>query len=646
MTSLTRLGVRFGRHTATYASGSFVSVLLGFASFAVLTRFLSPDEFGELAVLLVFSSLLAVIYPIGLLQGAFAWVFGSSGEEEADDEEGTGAGVGGQRQALSTALLLIALVGAVGTLVITAFLPFFSDIVTGDRDDEQLVFIAACSGWLGAVWRFMHNVPRLERKPALFVTLTALRPALVLGVGIPLVATGHGVRGAVLGVAIGTALAMVIGLILTRDSYRLAFNWADVKGVARAGRPFIVVIAALWILHNSDVYLLSRTVPNDDVGIYRVASRVASLMAYFSSAFLMAWGPLSHTSTFKAIRDEHGHGDVSSTVTTYYVISCLSLFLILSAGADVLVRIVAPGYGNAAGLMPVIALGFLAYGSFVLVYRISRFRMRRTAYVSLSLTAAAVLNVSALLLIPRIGAYGAAVATILGPAVAIVGMLTLSQRGSHPIPFDWRRIGVAVASATLCVGLIVLATHLGPIPRVTIELGALLLFAGLMFITNTLPREHLGAIRAVAGGLIPRRRDADHIRSAIAELPEEERASLESLVRRGRPPGVAAALNGRTEDDVRADAVAALRRIGGLEDEERRPADPTLAAYLLEPAAVAEHDAQARWLWSNGVSPGEIDMLEATLEDVRAGGATVWGDPAAEPVDRPQPARLPAQDTP
>src|SRR3954470_13862575 len=112
MSSMTRLGVRFGRHTATYASGSVVSLVLGFASFAILTRFLSPDEFGVLAVLLLFSSLLAVLYPLGLLQGAFAWVFGSSGEEEAEDAERAGVGVGGQRAALSTALLLIALVGA------------------------------------------------------------------------------------------------------------------------------------------------------------------------------------------------------------------------------------------------------------------------------------------------------------------------------------------------------------------------------------------------------------------------------------------------------------------------------------------------------------------------------------------------------
>jgi O-antigen/teichoic acid export membrane protein len=644
MSSMTRLGVRFGRHTATYASGSVVSLVLGFATFAILTRFLSPDEFGVLAVLMLFASLLGVLYTLGLLQGAFAWVFGSAGEEEADDSEGAGVGVGGQRPALTTALLLIALVGAVGTLVIAAFLPFFSHIVTGDRDDEELVLIAACSGALGAVWRFIHNVPRLERRPGLFVGLTAVRPLFVLAVGIPLVATGHGVRGAVSGVAIGTALAVVAGLVVTRRSYRLAFNLADVKGIARAGRPFIVVIAALWILHNSDVYLLSRTVSNDDVGIYRVASRVASLMSYFVSAFLMAWGPLSHTSTFKAIRDEHGHGDVSSTVTTYFVISALAVFLFLAAAADVLVRVAAPSYADAAGLMPVIALGFMAYGSFVLVYRISRFRLRRTAYVGLSLTAAVVLNVSALLLIPHIDAYGAAVATILGPAVATVGMLALSQRGANPIPFDWRRIVAAFAIGGLCISLVVLASTLDTGARLLIELGALALFPVLLYVTGTLPREHLGAIRAVSAGLIPRRRGPEYIGERVAELPPEERASLETMVRRGTPPAAAAGRGGRSADEVRGEAVDALRRLSGLEEEERRPADATLAAYLLEPAAVAEHDAQARWLWSNGVSPGEIDLLEATLEDVRAAGHAVWGEPP-DPPDRSQPAPLPAQDT-
>jgi O-antigen/teichoic acid export membrane protein len=644
MSSLTRLGVRFGRHTATYASGSAVSLVLGFASFAILTRFLAPDEFGVLAVLLLFSALLTVLYPLGLLQGAFAWVFGSSGEEETDDSRGAGVGIGGQRPALTTALLLIALIGAVGTAVIAAFLPFFTHLVTGNRDDEELVLIAAGSGALGAVWRFIHNVPRLERHPGLFVALTAVRPILVLAVGIPLVATGHGVRGAVLGVAIGTALAVATGLVLTRRSYQPAFNWSDVKGVARAGRPFVVVIAALWVLHNSDVYLLSRTVSNDDVGIYRVASRVASVMSYFVSAFLMAWGPLSHTSTFRAIRDEHGHGDVSRTLTTYFVISALAVFLFLAAAADVLVRIAAPSYGDAAGLMPVIALGFMAYGTFLLVYRISRFRLRRTAYVALSLVAAVVLNVSALLLIPHIDAYGAAVATILGPAVATAGMLALSQRGPNPIPFDWRRIVVAVAIGALCISLVVLASTLPTGGRVALELSSLALFPVLVVVTDTLPREHLGAIRAVSAGLIPRRRSPEYIGDRVAELAPEERASLEVMVRHGTPPTTSTGLNGRSADEVRGDAVDALRRLSGLQEEERRSADPTLAAYLLEPAAVAEHDARARWLWSNGVSPGEIDLLEATLADVRAAGDAVWGE-QPDPPDWSQPARLPAQDT-
>jgi hypothetical protein len=172
----------------------------------------------------------------------------------------------------------------------------------------------------------------------------------------------------------------------------------------------------------------------------------------------------------------------------------------------------------------------------------------------------------------------------------------------------------------------------------------LALFPVLLLVTDTLPRDHVGAIRAVSAGLIPRRRSAEYIGDRVGQLPPEERASLESLVRGGASPAMVAARGGRSADEVRGEAVDALRRLSGLDEEERRPADATLAAYLLEPAAVAEHDAQARWLWSNGVSPGEIDLLEATLADVRAAGDTAWGEPP-DPLDRSQPTRLPAQDT-
>ena len=51
----------------------------------MVTRFLGPAEFGQLALLLVFAAFLTVFYNVGTLQGTFIWVFGSAGEEDVDN---------------------------------------------------------------------------------------------------------------------------------------------------------------------------------------------------------------------------------------------------------------------------------------------------------------------------------------------------------------------------------------------------------------------------------------------------------------------------------------------------------------------------------------------------------------------------------
>ena len=65
--------------------GAVITFVLALISIIVTTRFLTPAEFGELALLLTFAAFLTVIYNVGILQGTFTYVFGSAGEEEVDD---------------------------------------------------------------------------------------------------------------------------------------------------------------------------------------------------------------------------------------------------------------------------------------------------------------------------------------------------------------------------------------------------------------------------------------------------------------------------------------------------------------------------------------------------------------------------------
>ena len=122
-------------------------------------------------------------------------MFGSSGEEEIDDDTEEAAS-GTKRRALGTGLTTTAALTAIGTVLVVALAPWLAEMMLGDRERSELIVIAAASGAAGALWRFVSNILRMERKPRAYVVLNSVRPVLVVGTVIPLVASGGGVEGA------------------------------------------------------------------------------------------------------------------------------------------------------------------------------------------------------------------------------------------------------------------------------------------------------------------------------------------------------------------------------------------------------------------------------------------------------------------
>jgi O-antigen/teichoic acid export membrane protein len=616
---LTAVAERLGRDTALFTTGSVATLFLGLVNVAVLTRFISPSDFGRLALLLFFAALLTVLYNLGSLQGAFNFVFGSSGEEEAEavDEDRVAAD---KRAALGTALLMTAALSLAGTALVVPLAAPLSELILGDSGESHLVVLAAVSGGLGAWWRLLVNIPRLERRPVVFVVLSNLRVVFVLAVTIPLVVDGGDVEGALIGTTAGTLAALLVGAVVTRKSFILAFSRADATEIVRMGGIFVPVVVAFWVVHNGDLFILSRFVSDEDVGIYRVAWRIASIGSYFVSAFLMAWAPLARTSLFAAAtgagsRKVEGPNILGGWMATYFALTSFGLVLTLAVGADTLVRVAGPSYSPAAPLIPLLGLSFAAYGGFIVMFRSVRFPGRQATYVRLAVCCALIFLVAAITLIPAFGVYGAAVSPLIGFGAGCAGIAWLGRRSPFPTEFGWSRIVTAGALAlTLLLAEKALATVTGP-GQPAIALLALLLYPVALVGTGVVPRSHLGPLSLTARALLPWW-SPPRGQSALESLDAGDRALLASLLGEPGSAGDVASVLGVTDKEVHRRLVAALRRAGGLV-EGSPDLDASIGAYLLSREPVAERDARARGLWAKGVQPAELDALESGAEAFR-----------------------------
>src|SRR3954462_4733003 len=100
----------------------------------------------------------------------------------------------------------------------------------------------------------------------------------------------------------------------------------------------------------------------------------------------MAWAPLVQTPPFAAAVKSRGKEALGGRLLTYFVMVGILLILLMTAAADGLVRIAPPAYGAAAPLIPLIGGGFLSYGLFISIYRLSSFPKKRAAYVGAAIT--------------------------------------------------------------------------------------------------------------------------------------------------------------------------------------------------------------------------------------------------------------------
>lgn len=617
-----RLGLQLTNHVVLYATSAGITFAIALVNLAVLTRFLSLDEFGLLAVLMVFAALLTIVYNLVSLQGTFALVYRGGGEDEIaveDEDEGT-APQGDKRRILTTGLLLTFAISVAGT-VLTCLAAGSLTHVLGDVP-ASWVRMAAFSGAAGAVWRFAINVLRFERRPGSFVALSALRPIAVLGLSVPLVIEGHGVEGVLFATAVGTLLACLVVLAVSAHSYALGIDLPVLRSIGKRGTYLVPVIVAFWVVHNVDLYLVSVFAEESDTAQYRVAARIAAGMSYFVSAFLMAWMPLSRTLVHQAVESRHGSAATAGTMILYYWATALWAVLGLALLSDALVKVAPATYGPAAPLIPIVAAGFVAYGVFIVLHRTVVVPRKSRMYIWLAALAAVLFLAAGLILVPIYGAYGAAVAPIIGFGLVAAIQLYLSQRGEQPLDLPFVRLAAITLVLALTLAFGYAAGEISEEMRLLVAVVLVITFPLLLARLGLVEIPSLGELRAVG-----RRAREAPFRERIPGLDSPEWELAGRLLRDGDTASDVARDRGSSEEEMLTGFSQLVEGVAAqlLPPEVRVEA----ARYLLMkgPTAIVD-DAGAR-LVAAGVEPLTLIDLETARDVVgRELGGRRRGDPS------------------
>ena len=456
---------RLGKDIAIYGGTDFLFRFTQLLAVPIYAHLLSLSDFGILSLLTVSSTLLGMVAALGQSNAVQRFYF----DPDLGDED--------RSILVSTGFVQLAvsglLVTGVGLLVLAGL---GSDWVTDLGLSRTLLLVTLALVLPEQLSQYLLDSVRLHFSPAKFFLIALVKNfgGVLLGL-LFLIWFDLGVLGVVLGILVAAILAVPVGLVLLRDDLTSKIRKDVAFRILQYGYPFVLTGAAFWVFNSVGNWMLGTMTTMMEVGLFAIGMKFAVVMSFLITAFAQGWTPFA----MRMYGEDPDYLAKWSRVFSGWFFVLAVAGLGLSLFAPELLRILTPPeYWPASRVLAVGAIGLVFYGTIQLtVLGISI--AKRTMLINYAAWAAAAVSVILnLLLIPRLGAVGAALATLAAYLILTAQLLFWSQR-LNPMSLEYGRLGYSAALVGLSLMAIPVAHSIQGDGIVIIVKALILLLAGL-----------------------------------------------------------------------------------------------------------------------------------------------------------------------
>jgi len=453
---------RLGRHGAVYGVGALLGKAVAFFMLPIYTRYMTPFDFGVLALIDMALEVIAIVAGARLAAGVFHLYHRATAEAE-------------RRAVLASAFAVVggAFVAAGGLTVAAA--PLVSRAVFGTPDQAELVRIAATSLALQSLTIVPMAALQLAERSGAFVAANVAKLLIQVVLNIVfLIGFRLGAKGVLLSTLAANA---VTGLWLCGGLVRQAGirpSRAAARDIIRLGLPFIGTQLAKFVQTYGDRWFLRVALGTTTVGVYGLGYQFGFLLATIGySPFNNVWEPMRFEIAKRPDRDV-----LYTRAFLYLNLLLVTMAVGLALFVAEFLRVMAtPPYYGAAAVVPLVLVAYLAQ-SWTGFLNVGLFIAERTELITTATWAGALVSLGGnALLIPRLGAMGAALVA----AVSFLTMAFMTHRASQrlwPVAYRWTPVVRLLAVATAVVLLAQFVPH-WPLPvALAAKAGLLAAYAG------------------------------------------------------------------------------------------------------------------------------------------------------------------------
>ncbi len=406
------------RSIVIYACAFAVAGATPFLLLPVLTRYLSPAEFGEVTSFLMLAALLGNFASVSAHGFVAVRYFKTAAEQFAP--------------LVGTALVLLALSHALALAATGLLHPLLVRALDLPLSQSLLAVVAAFFMNLCLVWLALFQS---SGQPMRYLQARLIQGGLELGLGCVLVVwvlSEAIARTASYTAALAASAAFGAWVCHRRGLFTLRFERAHAKSLLTFGLPLMPHIVAGTTISYLDRLVVSSLLGAESLGFYMVAMQIGMAMVALTEPLNKALAPW----LFEQLAKNDTTLRRMIVRRTYMLFAALAgLGMVVAVTAHVLFdRLIGPNYEPARALIPWMVAGFVMQGLYTAVVNYL-FYAERTGRLSVVSATTAIIGCGvSWLMTTHYGLQGAAMSFAFNSAVLFLLVWAVSAR---VVPMPW-----------------------------------------------------------------------------------------------------------------------------------------------------------------------------------------------------------------
>jgi len=361
----------------------------------VLTRYLTPQDYGTTAV---FGVLVSVLTPLTGVN-----VHGAIGRKYFDREE-----LDFPAYVFNCLLIIAVSTGVIAAIVWLAAVP----VAAVSEVPRSWLWAAVVISAAQVVINSLLSLLQVQGRAAAYGAVQIGRTALVAGASAGLVVVARmDWRGAVLGQVIGAIAFTLVSLwLLVRGKWvRVRIEPEYVRNALRFGLPLVPHVLCGVVMAMIDRLFVTHYAGMAQTGLYSLGYQVGALIGLLEDSFNRAFQPW----LFEQLKRDDAETKRKIVLFTYgYFVAIALLAIGLGAAAPWILSILVPERFQGAHVHVIwIALGYAFSGMYKMVSGYMFYAERTGALAWMTFASACTSVLLNYLLVPRYGAIGSAYAT-------------------------------------------------------------------------------------------------------------------------------------------------------------------------------------------------------------------------------------------